>query len=40
MKAGHRNFGQEAFQKLHFESIFFDPVTYLCNQLDRFEQLW
>jgi len=20
--------------------LFFDPVTYLCNQLGRFEQLW
>ena len=19
---------------------FFDPVIYLCNQLERFEQLW
>ena len=23
-----------------FENLFFDPVTYLCNQLVRFEQLW
>jgi len=23
----------------HFEKLFIDPVTYLCNQLERFEQL-
>ena len=37
------SFRQEDFWKLHFENIFFylffDPVTYLCNQLERFEQL-
>jgi len=21
-------------------NLFIDPVTYLCNQLKRFEQLW
>jgi len=26
--------------KLHFEKLFFDPVTYLCNQLEQFESLW
>jgi len=30
---------QEDVWKLHFENLFFDPVTYLCNQLERFEQL-
>jgi len=20
--------------------IYFDPVSYLCNQLEQFEQLW
>jgi len=24
----------------NFENLFFDPVTYLCNQLEQFEQLW
>jgi len=24
---------------MHFENLIFDPVTYLCNQLKRFEQL-
>ena len=30
------------FEKLHFENLFFDPVTYmyLRNQLERFEQFW
>jgi len=27
------------FENKHFENLFFDPVTYLCNQLKRFEQL-
>jgi len=21
-------------------NLFIDPVTYLCNQVERFEQLW
>ena len=31
---------QEDFWKLHFENLFFDPVTYICNQSEPFEQLW
>jgi len=23
-----------------FENQLFDPMTYLCNQLEQFEQLW
>jgi len=30
---------QEDVFKLHLENLFVDPVTYLCNQLERFEQL-
>jgi len=30
---------QEDFRKLHFENLMYDPVTFLCNQLERFEQL-
>jgi len=26
------------FLKIAFENLFFDPVTYLCNQLELFEQ--
>jgi len=33
------SFRQEDFWKLHFENLFFDPLTYLYNQLERFEQL-
>jgi len=33
------SFRQEGFWKLHFENLFFDPVTYLCIQLERCEQL-
>jgi len=33
-------FRQEDFFKWHFEKLFFDPVTYLCNELEQFEQLW
>jgi len=36
----HSGFRQEDFWKLHFENLIFDPVTYLCNQLKQFEQLW
>jgi len=25
--------------KLHLKKLFFDPVIYFCNQLERFEQL-
>ena len=33
------SFKQEDFWKLHFENLFFEPVTYLCNQVEQFEQL-
>ena len=33
-------FRQEGFWKLHNENLFFDPVTYLCNQSEPFEQFW
>jgi len=32
-------FGHEIFWKLHFENLFFDPMTYLCNELEHLEQL-
>ena len=35
---GPRSFRQEDFWKFNFKTYFFDPVTYLCNQLERFEQ--
>jgi len=28
------------FEKMHFENLLFDPVTYLCNQSEPFEQFW
>jgi len=31
---------KKIFEKLHFENLFFDPMTYLCNQSEPFEQLW
>ena len=31
---------QEDFWKLHFENLFFDPMTYLSNQSEPFEQFW
>jgi len=37
--SGPCSFRQEDFFKLHFENLFFDLVAYLCNQLERFEQL-
>ena len=30
---------QEDFLKFYFKNLYIDPVTYLCNQLERFEQL-
>ena len=27
-------------RKLQFEDLFFDPVTYICNQSVPFEQFW
>jgi len=38
--SGPCTFRQEDFLKLHFENLFFDPVTYLCNQSGRKKQLW
>ena len=38
--SGPCSFKQEDFWKLHFENVFFYPVTYLCNQLEQFEQIW
>jgi len=38
--SGPCSFRQEDFWKLHFKNLFFDPVTYLCNQVERFEQIW
>jgi len=38
--SGPCSFKQEDFLKLHFENQFFDPVIYLCNQLERFKQFW
>ena len=37
--SGPCSFGQEYFLLLHFENLFIDPVTYLCNKLERFAQL-
>jgi len=37
--SGPCSFRQEDFWKLHFENLLFDPVTYLCNQSEPFEQL-
>ena len=31
---------EDVVWKLHFENLLFDPVTYLCNQSEPFEQLW
>jgi len=38
--SGLCSFRQEDFWKFHFKNLLIDPVTYLCNQLERFEQLW
>ena len=38
--SGPCSFRQEDFLKFHFKNLFIDPVTYLCNQQERFEQLW
>ena len=38
--SGPFSFKQEHFLILHFENLFFYPVTNLCNQLEQFEQLW
>jgi len=39
-RSGPCSFGQEDFFKLQFENLFFDPMTYLCNQSEPFEQFW
>ena len=36
--SGPCSFRQDV-SKLHFENLFFDPVTYLCNQSEPFEQI-
>jgi len=36
--SGPCSFRQEYFWKLHFKNLFFDPVTYLCNKSEPFEQ--
>ena len=38
--SGPCSFRQEDFLKLHFANLFFDPVTYICNQSEPFEQFW
>jgi len=40
--SGPCSFRKEDFLKFHFknQNLFIDPATYLCNQLERFEQLW
>jgi len=38
--SGPRTFRQEDFFKLHFKNLIFDPVTYLYNQSEPFEQFW
>jgi len=38
--SGPCSFRQEDFWKMHIENLFSDPVTYLCNQLEWFQQLW
>jgi len=31
---------KKIFEKLQFENLLFDPVTYLCNQSEPFEIFW
>jgi len=38
--SGPCSFRQEDFLKLHLENTFFDPMTYICNQSEPFEQFW
>jgi len=38
--SGPCSFRQEDFWKLLFKNLFIDPVTYLCNQSELFEQVW
>jgi len=37
---GTCSFGLEDFLILHFDNLFFDPMTYLSNQFEWFEQIW
>ena len=30
---------KKIFESVILKNLFIDPVTYLCNQLERFEQL-
>ena len=30
----------EDFWNMHFEHLFLDHVTYLCNKSKQFEQFW
>ena len=36
--SGPCSFRQEVFWKLHFKNLYIDPVTYLRNQSEPFEQ--
>jgi len=38
--SGPCSFRQEDFWKLHYKNLHIDPVTYLCNQSEPFEQFW
>jgi len=38
--SGPCSFRQENFEKLHFENLILDHVTYLCNQSEPFERFW
>jgi len=38
--SGPCGFRQEDFLQLHFENLFFNPVTYLCHQSEPFEKIW
>ena len=31
---------KKIFESFIFKNLFIDPVTYLCNHLELFEQLW
>jgi len=36
--SGPCSFRQEDVWKLHLKNLYIDPVTYLCNQSEPFEQ--
>jgi len=38
-KNAQRALDRSPDNKLHFKKLFFDPVIYLYNQLERFQQL-